>query len=70
MTLPVAIAGYIIYGDALESNVLLSLPQNGFRTAVEIFMTLHFLFAIVVLLTPFVQEMEELLHVQQGNVKC
>ena len=67
MYLPVAITGFVVYGDVTLDNVLRSLPDDSWlRLTAEGLITAHLLCAFVIAINPFSQEFEELLHVPHG----
>ena len=69
MYLPVAITGFLIYGDVTLDNVLRSLPDNSWlRLTAEGLITAHLLCAFVIAINPFSQEFEELFNVPHS--KC
>ncbi len=66
--LPVAITGFVIYGDSTMDNVLRSLPGDSWlRLTAEGLITAHLLCAFVIAINPFSQEFEELLHVPHSE---
>jgi hypothetical protein len=68
MYLPVAVSGFLIYGDDLSANVLQSLPNNWLRAAAEIILSLHLLTAFVICLNPWSQDTEAMLNIPSS--KC
>jgi vesicular inhibitory amino acid transporter len=57
--IPVSIVGFSIYGSNVADNILLNLPQNFFRYAVEILITGHLATAFTIVLNPVFQGFEE-----------
>ena len=73
MYLPVSVAGFIIYGSDVNSNILQSIPNGAMRTTAEIFITFNVMFAFLIVLNPFSQDMEELFgipHSKYSIVTC
>jgi amino acid permease len=65
--LPVAVVGYYVYGDAVYSPVLCSLPREGWvQMWAKALVTLHVLLTYPVLITLFLTELERLLEIQPG----
>ncbi|RUS91106.1 hypothetical protein EGW08_001131 [Elysia chlorotica] len=63
MYLPVAIAGYSVYGINADDNILLNLSGGPMQYIVEILITLHLFFGFVIVINPVCQEMEELVGI-------
>ncbi|XP_060067512.1 uncharacterized protein LOC132547726 [Ylistrum balloti] len=61
--LPVTSAGYFVYGNTLNDNILNNLPSGGLSYAVLLLVTIHLLLAIVIVISPVIQEVEMVLHV-------
>ncbi|XP_013777068.1 amino acid transporter AVT1J-like [Limulus polyphemus] len=61
--LPVAVAGYAVYGGQVRNNVILSLSSGPIRTTIEIMLAGHFLFCFLIVINPTCQELEEMLCV-------
>ena len=67
MYLPVSIGGYLVYGNNVAGNILQSLPEGVLRTIAEVLITCHVMFAFVIILNPFSQDMEELCGVPHSK---
>ena len=67
MYIPIAGAGYWIYGELVEDNISLSLRPGPLEVAAIILITLHLLFAFVILQNPLSQVFEKLLKLPQGE---
>ena len=63
MYLPVAAAGFFAYGDAVQTNILQSLPPGGLRVTIEILVTAHLVLAFSIVVNPMEQDLEEWLSV-------
>ncbi|XP_033741068.1 amino acid transporter AVT1A-like [Pecten maximus] len=63
MYLPVTCAGYFVYGQSLEANILNNLPSGVLSYVVLVLVTIHLLLAIIIVLSPVIQEVEMLLHI-------
>ena len=61
--MPVAVSGFIVYGSDVDGNILQSIPDGALRVIAEVLITCHVMFAFVIILNPFSQDMEELLNV-------
>ncbi|VVC93779.1 uncharacterized protein LOC126978289 [Leptidea sinapis] len=68
MYLPIAIAGYAVYGEAVAPNVSASLAATPLTLVGNIMMTMHLLSAFVILVNPVCQEMEELYNIPRDSV--
>ncbi|XP_033741064.1 amino acid transporter AVT1J-like [Pecten maximus] len=64
--IPVTSAGYFVYGKSLNDNILTNLPTGGLSNAVLLLVTIHLLLAIVIVVSPVMQEVEMVLHVPRG----
>ncbi|XP_054713383.1 uncharacterized protein LOC129222852 [Uloborus diversus] len=60
---PVAVMGYKAYGDTLDTNVILSLPESSVKVVIEILMALHLFFAFLLVINSPAQELEECLKI-------
>ena len=67
MYIPVAAAGFIIYGDNVEPNIIQSLPNGWIRITTEILIVMHLVFAFIIALNPFSLLMEEICHVPHSE---
>ncbi|KAK3763183.1 hypothetical protein RRG08_018752 [Elysia crispata] len=61
--LPVIISSFLLYGDNLEPNILLSISPGPLLSVAEILITLHLMAGVVILINPVCQESEELLRI-------
>ena len=61
--MPVATAGFIVYGTNVDGNILQSIPDGALRVTAEVLITCHVMFAFVIILNPLSQDMEELFNV-------
>ena len=57
----------MVYGNNVAGNILQSLPQGILRTIAEVLITCHVMFAFVIILNPFSQDMEELCGVPHSK---
>ncbi|CAG8771127.1 10176_t:CDS:2, partial [Acaulospora morrowiae] len=69
MYLLIGIPAYITYGRSLQSPIYLSLPPGPSATVAIIMITTHILLALPVYLTSFSMEIENLLIVQEFEVR-
>uniref|UniRef100_A0A914EAX9 Amino acid transporter transmembrane domain-containing protein n=1 Tax=Acrobeloides nanus TaxID=290746 RepID=A0A914EAX9_9BILA len=65
MYLPASILGSLTYGDSLRDSVINSLQTQWIQSAVNIFITLHVIFTLIIMFNPMNQEVEEMLGVPQ-----
>nr|WOE90273.1 amino acid transporter AVT1C-like protein [Scolopendra mutilans] len=63
MYLPVAVSGFFIFGSSVSDNIVKSVTGGFFQTATIILLCLHMFFAFVVIINPFSQQLEEILHI-------
>ncbi|GFS13239.1 proton-coupled amino acid transporter 4 [Elysia marginata] len=63
MYVPVAIAGFLVYGSSLEENVLMSLLPGPVQLTAVVLLNLHLLGGFVILLSPVSLEMEDFFNV-------
>ncbi|XP_039287493.1 amino acid transporter AVT1A-like isoform X1 [Nilaparvata lugens] len=61
--LPVSFGGYFVYGDAVNSNILLSLQRGPFELVANILMAMHLLLAFFIVVNPVSQEIEEIFDI-------
>lgn len=54
------------YGDSLRDSVINSLQTQWIQSAVNVFITLHILFTLIILFNPVNQDVEELFRIPQG----
>ncbi|KAJ0183585.1 hypothetical protein K1T71_000008 [Dendrolimus kikuchii] len=66
--LPIAIGGYVVYGEAAAPNISGSLSATPLTLVANIFMVIHLVFAFIILINPVCQEMEELYKVPRDSV--
>ncbi|XP_060809587.1 uncharacterized protein LOC106130540 [Amyelois transitella] len=65
--LPIAIAGYAVYGEAVAPNVSTSLSATPLTLVGNILMALHLVAAFIIIINPVCQEMEELYNVPRDS---
>ncbi|XP_075229576.1 uncharacterized protein LOC142329123 isoform X2 [Lycorma delicatula] len=63
--LPVAFGGYVVYGDIVNANILLSLSRGILVSTANILMAVHLLLAFFIIINPVCQEIEEIFDVPQ-----
>ncbi|CAG4984475.1 unnamed protein product [Parnassius apollo] len=66
--LPIAIAGYGVYGESVGSNVATSLSATPLTLVGNIFMAIHLVSAFIIIINPVCQEMEELYNIPRDSV--
>lgn len=65
--LPVAVLGYSVYGDKVESDVIDSLPHSTIKTIISVLLAFHMIFAFLLVINATSQEFEEFLNVPNGK---
>ncbi|KAG8184420.1 hypothetical protein JTE90_004590 [Oedothorax gibbosus] len=63
---PVAVLGYSVYGDKVESDVIDSLPHSTIKTIISVLLAFHMIFAFLLVINATSQEFEEFLNVPNG----
>ena len=63
MYIPVASVGYFVFGDAVQDNILQSLPPGGLRLTAEILIVVHLVFAFNIMFNPVTQDVEGFLNI-------
>ena len=66
MYLPTATSGFFVYGSRLNPNILKNMSAGPITYTVEILLTLHLIFAFLILINPVCQELEA----KVGVPKC
>lgn len=61
--LPVAAAGYFVYGEAVDSNIVLSVKNTTFVMAANMLLAVHLILAFLIIINPVCQELEEIFQV-------
>ncbi|KAK4877503.1 hypothetical protein RN001_010009 [Aquatica leii] len=57
--LPVAIGGYLVYGEHVQTNVAVSLGHSPLSVLANMLMGIHLVFAFLIVINPVCQELEE-----------
>lgn len=65
--LPIAIAGYAVYGEAVSPNIVTSLTATPLTLVANVLMAIHLVFAFIIIINPVCQEIEQLYEVPRGN---
>ncbi|KAE8573193.1 uncharacterized protein [Halyomorpha halys] len=70
--LPMTILAYVIYGEASEDNILLSLSPSPLVTCADILMTLHTIMAFLICINPVSLQTENILKIPHefGFKRC
>ncbi|XP_063634771.1 uncharacterized protein LOC134805365 isoform X2 [Cydia splendana] len=66
--LPIAIAGYAVYGEAVSPNIVTSLSSTPLTLVANVLMAIHLVFAFIIIINPVCQEVEELYEVPRDSV--
>ena len=59
MYVPVAVAGYYVYGTDVSTNIIQSLPSGTLRVCIEALISVHLIMACIIVLNPLSQQLEE-----------
>lgn len=62
------ILAYLIYGEASEDNILLSLSPSPLVTCANILMTLHTIMAFLICINPVSLQTENVLKIPHGKI--
>lgn len=68
MYVPVGAVGYGVYGDLVADNIFNSLSSGVLQTVASILITMHLVFAYVIIQNPLSQVVELPLHVPDGRL--
>lgn len=70
--LPVTIGGYIVYGELVTTNVILSLGHTSLVTLANVLMAIHLVLAFLIVINPVCQEIEEFFKIPHdfGPKRC
>lgn len=63
MYTPSSAVAYFVYGSEVEANILETLPTGPSSTIVSVLMTSHLLFGVVIVINPFLQELEHVFNI-------
>lgn len=63
MYFPVSTVGYFVYGDQTTDNILDAVSRGPAHTVVSILIIAHLMLGFVIVINPFCQEIEHLLHI-------
>lgn len=66
---PVAAAGYLVYGEAVTSNLVIVLTKTKIVMFANILMAVHLILAFLIIINPVCQEIEEIFQVPRRKVK-
>ncbi|XP_067002631.1 uncharacterized protein [Anabrus simplex] len=58
--LPVAAGGYLVYGEAVDPNIALSVNKTTLIVIANILMAVHLILAFLIVINPVCQELEEI----------
>ncbi|GFG32693.1 hypothetical protein Cfor_05159 [Coptotermes formosanus] len=61
--LPVAAAGYFVYGDAVDTNIVLTVKNTTLVTMANMLLAVHLILAFLIIINPVCQELEEIFQV-------
>lgn len=65
--LPVTIGGYLVYGESVQTNVILSLTESPLIVVANILMAIHLVLAFLIVVNPVCQEIEESFKIPHGK---
>lgn len=61
--LPVAAAGYFVYGEAVDTNIVLTVKNTTLVTMANMLLAVHLILAFLIIINPVCQELEEIFQV-------
>ncbi|XP_069669918.1 uncharacterized protein [Periplaneta americana] len=61
--LPVAAAGYFVYGEAVDTNIVLTVTESTLITVANVLLAVHLVLAFLIIINPVCQELEEFFKV-------
>jgi hypothetical protein len=59
----VAAAGYFVYGDAVDTNIVLTVKNTTLVTMANMLLAVHLILAFLIIINPVCQELEEIFQV-------
>lgn len=65
--LPLTVSGYIVYGDRMNANIILSLGRSIFVVLANISMASHLILAFLIVVNPVCQELENIFDIPHGE---
>lgn len=65
--MPVVLGGYFVYGDAVDSNIVLSLSRGMLVSFANILMAIHLILAFLIIVNPVCQQVEQIFEVPRGT---
>lgn len=61
--LPVAAAGYFVYGEAVDPNIVLTVKNTTLMMLANMLLAMHLILAFLIIINPVCQELEEIFQV-------
>ncbi|XP_033607702.1 amino acid transporter AVT1A isoform X2 [Cryptotermes secundus] len=61
--LPVAAAGYFVYGEAVDPNIVLTVKNTSLIMLANMLLAMHLILAFLIIINPVCQELEEIFQV-------
>ncbi|KIH61849.1 hypothetical protein ANCDUO_07872 [Ancylostoma duodenale] len=65
--MPLSVAGYVVYGAALESSVIYSVQTSTLQLAANLMIAVHCIMTLVIVINPLNQEVEHYLKVSHSG---
>jgi vesicular inhibitory amino acid transporter len=65
--LPVAAAGYFVYGEAVDPNIVLTVKNTTLTMLANMLLAMHLILAFLIIINPVCQELEEIFQVPHGK---
>lgn len=62
-----AAAGYFVYGEAVNSNIVLSVKNTSLVMAANMLLAMHLVLAFIIIINPVCQELEEIFEVPHSK---
>ncbi|KAL3270122.1 hypothetical protein HHI36_009180 [Cryptolaemus montrouzieri] len=63
---PVALGGYIIFGDGVADNISMSIGKSVYVSVGDILMGVHLVFAFLIIINPVCQDLEEAFNIPKS----
>ena len=58
-----AAAGYFVYGEAVDTNIVLTVKNTALVTMANMLLAVHLILAFLIVINPVCQELEEIFQV-------
>lgn len=65
MYLPVSVAGYVIYGSSVATDILNTVTEGPLKITITALFAIHLFLAFLILINPVAQEFEDFVDIPQ-----